>query len=257
VRHQPSWLAEGIATYFESAQNHGGSVEAGLPREDRLRSIRTRGLLPTAELFACRAVRNDCDQQMFYATAWAMFTFLVNAHLAELSRYLARLDELPPAAADRAWREVFPAMPPGIELDHALHDFTSFGKLALIHYDAPAVEVTPTVRAMTDGEVAPVRAMARLVHGDTPGALADAAVAERAEPTSLLAALAHVAADRAGVSLDTARAVAAAHPSDWRAYWLLARVATAQDARDARDRMCTLAAADPSAAIDPQLCARP
>ena len=34
IHHQPPWLAEGIATYFERAESRGGHVEIGKPRAD-------------------------------------------------------------------------------------------------------------------------------------------------------------------------------------------------------------------------------
>jgi hypothetical protein len=248
IPHQPPWLAEGIATYFESAQPHDGWVEAGLPRADRAIVIKAYGLLPTAELFA----NNQRDIPRFYATAWLMFTFLVNEHLDELGRYLARLNQLPASAAQQAWTEVFPQLPPGVELDHALHAFLSFGKVSLMHFDAPPVRSDVALRAMTDAEVASVRALARFAHGDKAGALADLATAERAEPTNLVAALVRESADRASLTRDAVAAVANAHPDDWRGWFLLASFDGT-----ARARMCAAAAKDPSAAPPPGACPTP
>ncbi len=254
IRHQPSWLAEGIATYFESAQSHGGGVELGLPRKDRLEAIRRRGLMPTAQLFTCCALGATCDLETFYATSWAMFTFLVNAHFDELSRYLQRLDELP-RDADRAWKEVFPAMAPGLDLDHALHDFVAFGKLGLIHFDAPNVQPTTAVREMSVAEVAAGRPAARQARGDKAGALADAAIAERADATGVIAATVHAIVEPASYAPAAAHAVAAAHPDDWRAWRLVMAVdPDAAAKRDAHDKMCAAAARDLSVALPLGLC---
>ena len=57
-------------------------------------------------MFACD--EHVCMTDMFYATAWAMFSFLANAHPQELLRYADRLDQLPKGSEAQAWSEVFP-----------------------------------------------------------------------------------------------------------------------------------------------------
>jgi hypothetical protein len=55
LHNQPSWLAEGIATYFEMIDVSSGdaSVEIGVPREDRIRYLHGREPLGAEKLFAC------------------------------------------------------------------------------------------------------------------------------------------------------------------------------------------------------------
>jgi hypothetical protein len=259
VYRQPAWLEDGIGSFLETARVRDGQVQLGTPPAERVRFVRRHDLMPTTDLFACDD--RACNIAWRKATAWVLFEFLVGKHVDELDRYLIRLAELPPDSFAQAWREVFPALPPGPQLDKALHDFITYEALPTIAFRDPELHVQPAERMLSEPEIAALRAVARLqfLH-DRAGALEDAATALAGDPTNLIATLVKHAADSHAVTVDTARAVAAAHDSDWRAWWLIERIerdAKASDADDAHARMCAAAAADPSAAIDPQLCAAP
>lgn len=71
--NQPQWLAEGLATYFETAELAPGEtrVKLGLPRADHAGFLVTSPPLSIAKLFACK--EQTCMDEAFYATSWALF----------------------------------------------------------------------------------------------------------------------------------------------------------------------------------------
>src|SRR5262249_2313797 len=66
IENQPHWLAEGIASYFEmvDVDFDGKSVQIGIPRDDRLITLRESSPLSAARLFACQEPR--CMDQRYY-----------------------------------------------------------------------------------------------------------------------------------------------------------------------------------------------
>jgi len=250
IETQPHWFAEGLASYFESAkidEDHG-TVELGNPSQNRLSWIRTVRPLPFAELMACQTA--PCMDGHFYATAWAVFAFLRNVHTAELLTYVQALAA--PRVDRRAdpWRAVVPSLPPDT-LDGELRKWLVYGQRQVVRYTVKFAPFTVRERVLTDGDALAARA---LLH--QPYEREDAAIeasirdALAADPTNVLGQLVAYRAHKT-IALDAARAIAAAHPDDWRAWWLVLRAQPAADeARDALGRMCELAPANPSIACD-------
>ncbi len=142
---------------------------------------------------------------------------------------------MPPGSARaepaRAWAEALPQLPLDT-VDGELRQWLAYGKVGVSQFDIDLVEPAVTERALTDADALAVRALLRYgVGGDLEAALA-------ADPTELLARL--VQASTGPIPLDAARATAAAHPDDWRAWWLVVRAAPGDV--DARDKLCGLGA---------------
>jgi len=244
IKHQPSWLAEGIATYFEMADGHVGAttIKIGLPRKDHLEYFRTGRPLAVADLFGCK--RGDCKDDAFYATSWALFSYLINEHFDGLARYLTQLNELARNDDDAAaWRAAFPTLTPAA-LDDQLARWVRSGQLRLPNIAVSVAPSPTTIRRMTDGEVLAARSFASLALQGKEAAIAQVAEALAVDPTNVVARLVH-AVLHDEVQAEDARATAAAHVSDWRAWWLVAHaVPDGPEHREAAGKVCTLAAGE-------------
>ena len=98
----PSWIHEGLATYFESPEDasRGG---VGAVNEDRLRKY--RHLAGDTEHSNVKFIvgdqifryAGDLNQTLHgYAQAWALTHFLVERHFDEYMAFCKRLGEMPP-----------------------------------------------------------------------------------------------------------------------------------------------------------------
>jgi hypothetical protein len=240
LRQQPTWLAEGIATYFEMAdlESDAASVTVGMPRADRLRLIRTKRTLSLRELLSCR-YEDRCRDERFAATAWALFSYLLNERLDQLADYLRRLDS--PATAARAWNEAFAGVSYD-DLERGLARWMVNGDLRLPRIAVTLDRFPSAVRQLGDADVLAARGMLEhTIKNNDVAAQAAADAALSADRTNVLAHLVEFALSKHPTP-DAARAIALAHPEDWRAWWLVAEVVPhTAEAVQAHDRICALA----------------
>lgn len=242
LKNQPHWLAEGIATYFEMVdfELDKRSVQVGLPRHDRLTTLRELGPLAAARLFACKEPR--CKDGQFYATSWALFSFLLNQRFDQLGRYLQRLNELPGDQQAEAWAEVFPDLPPD-RLDDELSP-SVISRFALPRIEVAMHEVPTRERPLGDADVLAARSLLDLRFKGVGPADVTSAEALAIDRTNLIARLINTELTHE-ISPDDARATAAAHPDDWRAWRLVEHAVTDRaEAEAARARVCALTAND-------------
>ena len=244
IRNQPRWLAEGIATYFEMVDldSDGRSVQIGLPRDNRSTTLHESPPLSAARLFACEEAR--CMDQRFYATSWAVFSFLINQRYDQLGRYLQRLnglaDDHPADAWANAWAEAFADLPPD-RLDDELPQWLLAGKLRLPRFEVAVREVPTRDRLLGDADVLAVRSLLSLQFKGVGPADIVAAEALAIDRTNVLARLINTELTHE-ISPDDARATAAAHPDDWRAWRLVEHaVKDRAEVQAALDRVCALA----------------
>lgn len=243
IPDQPAWFAEGIAGYFETVRVDEGkeTVDVGVPIEGRLGYLRRGGLMPTAQMFACG--KPACMDDAFYATTWALVTYLLNEHPDELVTYMNALVATPREGQAQLWGEVFPALPPA-KLDHELATWIHYGKIKVFHYKGQSRDYPATERLLPEAEILAGKGLLRALFApDRPSAPPETVAALAADATNVLANLVKVSVENK-VDVERARAVAAAHPEDWRA-WLIAWRAElpAAERREARDQTCRLLAA--------------
>lgn len=236
VRHQPRWLAEGLATYFESAipDLQTGVAQLGLPNESLRRFLTGRDRMPRMRtLFECQS--NACADPEFYAASWLLFSYLTNRHNKRFGIYLALIDRGVDHA--RAWSAVFPELSPEL-LDRSIG--WDLRKLKLPEVKVPLSPVPTEVRAIGDAEVLAARALLYYLTGDEQ-ARPEASAALALTPTHLLASLV-LAATRAPLSADQLRALTDAHPDDSRAWFLRSELAAdSTERQQASARACQLA----------------
>jgi hypothetical protein len=249
VHRQPGWFAEGIASFFEtvSLDAQSADVTVGEPSPDRVRYVQRKDLDPVSTAFACR--RHDCMTGSFYATSWAVITYLLNRHPAELARYVAALVQ-----TDKTeWSEIIPELPTAV-LQHEISTWLMRGEHSVWRYKLHVQAWPTTTRKLPEADVHAMKAML-LMHLQPEESRTELATALRLDPENLVANLV-VAAREHGLPLDAARAFATAHDDDWRAVRLLAialRAAADPAATDAHARMCELLAVDPHADPPPGL----
>lgn len=266
IANQPRWLAEGIASYFDMIDlfSDDTTVEVGRPRDDYGQMLRRAPPLPAADLFECADYK--CSDRLFYATSWAVVSFLINERYDQFMSYLQRLNALPHDGPARpwyeairessrerwrgrqaqAWHEAFPDLPPD-RLTRELGEWLITGKLRLPHIQATLPPFSVSERTLGDAEVLAVRSWLRLhFTGDGAAARGDAEAALALDRTNVLARLIEAAFTHA-IAPEDARATAAAHPDDWRALRLveLALHGTAEG-NAAHDRLCAMAGGAPA-----------
>jgi hypothetical protein len=222
IRHQPRWLAEGIATYFESADLDASSrfIELGRPSVARANVLRRSRLRATADLlFGCDG---PCIDGVYYATSWALFSYLLNEHYDRLGQYLRRLDEMQHDRHAEVWTEVFPDLPPE-KLDIELASWLRIGEMRLPRIQVAVRDVPVTQRALGDADVLAARGLLGVTSKrDVAAIRADTDAALALDRTNLLARLIDAQLTDS-IAPEVAREVAAAHPGDWRAWRLVAR----------------------------------
>ena len=266
IHHQPRWLAEGIAQFFETVRLDPDStaVDVGVAPENRGQPARIAHLVPISSLLTWQSLGSAADERGRYSTSWALFTFLINQRPSELARYLTLLDASDSAASpasradqhERAWRTVFPM--PDTELDGQLRQWLVSGHHIVLHVRVRVRDWPTSQRALSDADVYALRALLHATPTAANQQQAELAAALAAEPTHVLATLIGVSRGRA-VTPDEARAITAAHGDDWRAWWLaemaLAKPPADPSERDAaRAKTCELIAQNPALVPPPSLC---
>lgn len=101
--HQPRWLAEALACYFEmaAADPETHEVTIGVPFPPRLKLLSSQDPLSLRQLFACK--QTSCADDLFYSWSWALFAYLLDKHFDRFALYLQSLQDHDPAALGQ-WR---------------------------------------------------------------------------------------------------------------------------------------------------------
>ena len=230
LKKQQRWFAEGLADFFETIEidRDRGRVDLGRAPTYRGQPVVIARLMPLRQMVKCDDL--SCVDKHFYASAWALFTYLWNAK---------RLDF--------AAMEAFVASANLDELETELKQWLANSSHTILHFNVRLPTYPVTERQLGDADVHAVRALMRLQFQDRRDlAMQEVAAARASERTHVLANLVAFVIDKS-IDADTARAIAKAHPDDWRAWMLVvAGVGSGDEARAAFERACALSAANPA-----------
>jgi len=266
IHHQPRWLAEGLAQYFETVRLDSDAATADVGLEPTLRgaSQPMASVVPVAKVFAWNHLSEHEAHE--YSTAWGLITFLINIHPQELVQYM-RLIEIRGesresfSVEDHAalWREAFPSLPLA-DVDAQLRQWLRTGSHVIQHLHVKRRTWPIAERMLGDADAYAVRGMLLgLIANRRVAARENLAAAIAAEPTNVLARLAMLELDDAALTVEEARALVAANRADWRAAWLAAIAIVrahgdAEEQRGLRARACSLIAHNPAVVAPPELC---
>ena len=249
LARQPKWLAEGFATYMETAKvlYEDGRVEVGSLPPDRLR-FAERHRVPLAMLWTWGVVPIESeDASDLYATSWLLVHLLINHHPQQFAAFLDRL-----GAGEEpglAFAAALPAITPE-QLDHELASYVSSGKYAVIQIRTTGEETPARERQLSPAAAHLARANLWL---NSPG-VSSRAEAESRALSEIDEALRHSPKDADALVLRQqlvpsnagARALTELLPSDPRAWRQLARTLEADPKGQAAalDRSLALNGAD-------------
>jgi hypothetical protein len=252
IPHQPQWFGEAIASYFETLEldEHTGAVQLGAPYPLYARMLHSGFGISSARLVL------DCNESPcwetdnFYPTVWLLFSYLVDNHEAHLLQYMQRLIETPRSAQKGLWPEVFPDLPASA-LDHELSVWLATGEVRVRKFHVTLQQSPVAQRTLSDADVLALRGLLRDFEArhrlhpldSVPAEIRDAL---RLDPTNVIARMVE-AADGSPLTADLARPIVAAHPTDWRAWWLLWKgLQPGSEADDAHHKVCELLPLNPA-----------
>lgn len=180
---QPRWFAEGMAKYYETVDLGDATADVGRAPDDHGRPIVIHHLEPVAKILACKTLA--CTDLTFYATAWALFTYLTNARADQLARYEQALVET--GDPDKAWQIGFAGTSPE-QLDEDLQQWLVTGKHQVLHFKVAYQEPAVTERPLADADIYAVRAfMTYEFIGDRARVQRDLDAALATDPANALA----------------------------------------------------------------------
>jgi hypothetical protein len=233
---QPTWFAEGMATYLEGTRYDSATHMAimGEASELRLKWLTgSRQFWPTADLFAAQD-SIDLDPRvsaLFYSSAWLFIYYLMNAEGDRFGQFQTRLAHLD--HWQNAWEATFPDVTPEM-LDQRLMGYLKEGgKLTTVAVPVALELPEPKVRALSSAEMH--GALAWLARTDERE-LAEREVAEalRLDPNELRALVVrfYMLGDGADdVRSKLAKRAITAHPESADAWLLWARTQASGEAR--------------------------
>jgi hypothetical protein len=254
VRTQPDWLAEGLATFFETLvhDRESGEILVGLPQPAHLNLLAQQGKLRIAETLA-GTLKNE-EQGVFYATSWLMVHYFISRHREAFTRFMRALDGGTDPAL--AFRQSFGDLSPDV-LAAELRGYGRIGHSLVASGRFRPPDPVVQERVLPDADVHALRALlaVRALAGEASPAARDRARAEIAEalrqdPHNVLALAVRTFALEETVDREVARAATQAAPDSWLA-WLVryrAEGGTLATVEGRRAALATvrLAAANPS-----------
>jgi TonB family protein len=98
LKVRPTWLNEGLAEYFATAEIRDDEVSLGAVSQDRLQLLKTSSMLSLKEFFAVDSssphYNESSKSSVFYAQAWAFLHYLMHGeHSARFKQYLTALQK--------------------------------------------------------------------------------------------------------------------------------------------------------------------
>jgi hypothetical protein len=233
---QPPWLAEGLASYYETIEYDAeeGRVTVGRPAPDRLRVVQRGDALNIETMFAATTIGDDPGR--FYAAAWITTHYLMNHRRVALMGYEKALHA--GATFEAAWTAAFGAQTPAQLAADVRRYMEDGGQYAMLVYRFPPYKPAPPLeRPLSDADTHATRALLYVTGGRIGTGVDDReerlTAATRDAKRELDEAIRldpdHVTARSilhwmlgAPIDLERASAATRAHAGDWRAWLLLA-----------------------------------
>lgn len=263
IHRQPRWVSEGLAQYFQTMQHSLDNTmfDVGVAPRHGAQRQRMPALVPISTLFAWAGDAPwSPAEARHYSTAWALFTFLINAHRDELVHFLQLLDDSARSSGSlptqpELWQQAFPSLPLA-EVDGDLRQWLVSGHHTVLHFRVQARDWPVRERVLSDAEVLAVQGY---LIADEKQEQSRMAAALALDPTNVLAWLIELHHRNVKISAATGRAMAAAHGDDWRAWWLASQAIAGEnrdpaEAAAAAAKACALIAENPALVAPPKLC---
>jgi hypothetical protein len=259
----PRWLAEGLATYFETLElsDDHHVVTVGRPDPQDVSSLRGLGIISVGELMS--GAEYGSQPALFQASAWLLVHYLMNHHNVAFRSYLKALATN--SDHTQAWTASFGGLGPE-QLDQELRRYFDGGRYYLYKFpfQPPPVQIADQ-RTLSPATAHATRALlyavvSRRIHSDL---LPNTSEGLRACAAQELALVFHDDPDHPlglavktwelGEEIEVARARRSAEhaATDWLAWWLLAATLRRhgiddQGAAMAEDKAASLAAGNPA-----------
>jgi TonB family protein len=98
LRSRPTWLNEGLAEYFSTAEIRDDEISLGAVSLDRLQLLKTTTPLPLKDFFAVDSTspyyNESSKASVYYAQAWAFMHYMMHGeHAARFREYLSALQK--------------------------------------------------------------------------------------------------------------------------------------------------------------------
>jgi hypothetical protein len=154
-----------------------------------------------------------------------------------------------------SWDAVVPSLPAD-KLDHELATWIHYGKIRVLKYTIKLRDWPVTERPITQADALAAKGALRYLGTEDSSVVPEIAKALELDHTNMLANLIETAETKS-VDPELAHSLTAAHPDDWRAWYLAWRAAkTGAESREARNKTCALIAANP-VAVPIDECSKP
>ncbi len=95
--HLPLWLEEGMADFFSTAVVNRNYVRIGTRIKEHYAMLRTRSLIPLAQLFEVQSGSETGASGYFYSESYAVVDWMMRANTASFYRFLDDVDRGMPA----------------------------------------------------------------------------------------------------------------------------------------------------------------
>ncbi|HKO92614.1 MAG TPA: DUF1570 domain-containing protein, partial [Polyangiaceae bacterium] len=231
---QPTWFAEGLATFLETLTVDRATGRARLGEISKSSAAWLQGhLWSSGKLFATsEALSIDPrESASFYSSSWLLMHYLLNQHNVAFGRFQQQLAKL------RDWRVVWQVELPQLTtapLDASLVAYGRRSEFSIKEAELHLPAFEAKVRRLSAAEAHGVLARTAYVVGNEALAEQELEKAQRLDPSDVNAAeveFSRLTSDPARVEL--ARRISKAHPRSANAWLLLARSDTSPQLRAA------------------------
>jgi tetratricopeptide (TPR) repeat protein len=167
----PAWFNEGLAEFYSTAEVKGKKAELGRPISERVLTLRDRGMMPLAQLFAVThgspEYNERSKQGIFYAQSWAFVHYMIlnenRDRPKQLQQFSVRMGRGEPA--ETAFRAAFGTDMATMEKELRRYVSGTSMPMVTIDYDTAreeaAVKVEPAPAVEVEYQLGNILALSR------------------------------------------------------------------------------------------------